>query len=1858
MSYLSPEIGENLTVRITKIHPDHGLFVMTPNGYSGLIRPRDVAWNNQARIIASLSEGDMFEAKVMNILPDGKICFSRRVLLQNLQDLEIGKILTGIVDEILDFKLLIRFDGFVAVLSKKELSSAFYRIGDEITATVIDKTTDDKGRVNVKLSVIPFHSYFSKQHTEGDKVSVCYVRKAKRGDDSYAVVSIEGLFNVDIPDNKIIEPIKSSFAFDLLEEGEELEFVYTGLSESKGTIQLDMRPILKERDQEKISKLREQLSEGDIVYAEVKKVGRRDAKIQIEGTDFTLSISRDELSPNKVFRASDEVFVGERIKVAYIGAGEDGSLQFSRRFFVKDKYDEKLYDMALQEILATMDIHTTRFVGKVISINGSYFLSELMTITSSYSAEDGKLLIDPVNGKSVLVILGNRLRNLVEENQYYAVDIELADKERRLEDGTPYMFHITSPNIKLCQNPYKETVQLSFKQHTSPNTNAGMARLLGEVGQNLYTTKKRMFFELLQNADDAAPVNGVKVKLQLDGEYFVLTHDGYPFNKHDFTSITSAARSTKSSNKKKTGYKGIGFKSVFTNSTSVYIKSGGFYFAFDKELDIYNHFDDFYFQANEMENDHLQQVTFLKKFAPFRSNFGGVKDIPWQLLPVWTNGPSIGQKDTIFFQKENVAIALHMDRGTLSEYNQAIDEVFSEPRFMLFLRNTNRIQLMRGNSILTIQKNSSEDGKYISLVNSFKEEKRSENFKVYTLDCIQVNDEAFVAAGVFIQRKEKINSRGDKENYFAKVDINGQELSEVQEVPDRITSATETSLSLAVFLDENGHIQTVGKNELSFYAFLPMNEQRFKFPFFINADFIPKSDREGVQSDNPWNYFLFYNIGKAIVSMVVENASIEEKEYLNLLPSKEFETSSQDTSLLADSFNRGYKQALGATKFILNDIGTLAGSSEIIVDESKLSEYVGYDDYYSILGTTKRLPHSLIDSKILSHPIFGVEKTSISYVVDIINNNSGRILSWIKSATEEKRNKFFEWLTKDKATTPLITTIPTLKYGDTWISYTKASNTDKYVLTTVKLSPVVGILKKMGFVCSESVLDNHTLCKYLRKQEEKKLYSAIASSDMSTLDFQDRLALFNCAGGFDGIGDDTLAKWPVFKNFSGSFAPLNRLFSYNESCPEWLRDYMIMSGENHKDLNRFLVKEENVYTSIIEPYIDDILSKTDVLTVYNRFIQSWRQALTSSLIKKNVPGIISVIERSDDATKLIYIKSLSSLNLNTQSTYQQDSLEYRIIKLAALNDQSITAIRAIITVNGVKLKAINIKDQVSITYNGVSHSFMITEIVPAYSSPVSISTLASQFNSIDKASEIFAVEEMPASEAMTRIIQYFNNNPRTRFQLCPKQFCFMMLYRKSSGYSCFGSSLGQHFSMSSESFFKSVLDYCYSTGIGSILNEFLKDPYVQYPYDKNVGKFFDADEYTLISERAPSVITSWADTPEKKSFIIQLGFHNAESQEILRRKSFKQDKLENVWNLTDTSIIHSFLEWVRNTFTLPVTATNQVKILEDLFQTIRLSGKYVEQDFVGAKEWTNDLYLKWKRGKDYSIYVLDGELPYRGIYKESYLFKTFVGEFVYFSESKKLFISSNREPEVVLADVYSKQGNPFTKDDWSSIFLVSTSIVNEKDEIIAELQQRIEELSRKRRSDNEAEVEEHGKDTEKDNTDERSRYEINRDARIAAKEFLDCLSDYDCSEWNPEEGRHIIKDIIKYKGKPITVAVLSSRSRKLYLHPRAFAELMEDPDNLLLNYGYDNKIHSLSFDDIFTDNPNVNLIFDTDIVSPKEIASLANMYMYSKKTCFVVENPKYSQSDIIKSFGLNEKKQDGSVMLGLSDEDIFNFGND
>lgn len=78
-----------------------------------------------------------------------------------------------------------------------------------------------------------------------------------------------------------------------------------------------MRPIEAEEKKARVDWLRSQLNKGDIIDAIVKNINNKFATIDIGNTGILGSIYRDELSPNKVIRASDEVFQ-ENMSVLHI----------------------------------------------------------------------------------------------------------------------------------------------------------------------------------------------------------------------------------------------------------------------------------------------------------------------------------------------------------------------------------------------------------------------------------------------------------------------------------------------------------------------------------------------------------------------------------------------------------------------------------------------------------------------------------------------------------------------------------------------------------------------------------------------------------------------------------------------------------------------------------------------------------------------------------------------------------------------------------------------------------------------------------------------------------------------------------------------------------------------------------------------------------------------------------------------------------------------------------------------------------------------------------------------------------------------------------------------------------------------------------------------------------------------------------------------------------------------------------------------------------------------------------------------------------------------------------------------------
>lgn len=731
---------------------------------------------------------------------------------------------------------------------------------------------------------------------------------------------------------------------------------------------------------------------GTIFEVEVDQV--QSSKVIIKIGDIHGIINKEDTNWNDIGRLEDLLFEGEIVKAVYLKY-ENSKLFFSLKLLNEKPYDEKLYNLSLSDLLKYAGHKSNVFIGQAKRYHYGLFIENL------YSASDsqrGKLLIDPVYGYNLRAIVPNAKFN-VEEHKYYKIKLRLAPKNKRLERNQ--LFQFAAINIEETENPYKTDVNLTFEKFTSPAGNVATAHLLAEVGKNMYSSKDRMFFELIQNADDAAAANGVLVNVKTLGDYLMVFHNGYSFDKDDFEAITSAANGTKKANENKTGYKGIGFKSVFTDSEKVFIKTGGYQFKFDKNDERFTDFDSFYFHVNRLQTEKQQQF-FLRKYNSERTRFKGVTDIPWQLEPIWIDiFPTELGEDFIL---SNVGIALklgeHKIKGN-NGYEKAITDIICNPHFMLFLRNTKRIDF-NGLSVSKTNQNG-----IITLKNSF-DINRIEYFKREDFE-IDVNNEVFEENGIdiriVIEDQDDVSGKIIEAKF---VDTNNQELDNI---PKKIAINNSTIISFAIPIGEDKTLKPNTKcDEISMFAFLPTLVKDFRFPFYINANFILDPPRQRILGDNPWNFYLMQTIAKQLVQWSASLNEQKDRNALNVLIPRYFEENSTDTKQLAEHFNTSYKSALKSEAFILNHKGELARQDEIIIDETGLSEIIGADLFCQLLNTNKCLPSNKIDSKILEEEIFeNIELLRFADVVETITDN-GIFNEWFIAASDEQKQLLYKWI--------------------------------------------------------------------------------------------------------------------------------------------------------------------------------------------------------------------------------------------------------------------------------------------------------------------------------------------------------------------------------------------------------------------------------------------------------------------------------------------------------------------------------------------------------------------------------------------------------------------------------------------------------------------------------------------------------------------------------------------------------------------------------------------------------------------------------------------------------------------------------
>lgn len=1653
---------------------------------------------------------------------------------------------------------------------------------------------------------------------------------------------------------------------DGLFSGTKYDFVLVAVEKIRSDGMLLLCDVSYWMKQQSINEFKERYEPGTIFPCEVKKVSSSRAIILVDNT-IEGTITKELLGWNAINKVSDVLYEGEPINAVYVGE-ENGRLLFGMKFLQEKPYDEALYDLSLEDLLKHIGHCGTEFIGECQKHGDYLFLENLY---SANSGEEGKILVDPKYGYNLRAIIVSKNCG-VAEGGFYKFHLVLLSKDARLERNQ--LFQFKAEGIQpVPRNPFSDDVLKAFKKNISPATNITAAHLLAEVGKNMYSSKDRMFFELVQNADDASSETGVSVSVKTEGDYLTVVHNGFSFDREDFEAITSAANGTKKANENKTGYKGIGFKSVFTDSEEVLIRTGGYQFKYQKTHPVFSDFEKFYFFVNELSKDE-QKARFLERFSSERARFAGVNDIPWQLEPIWVkreNFPAI----SAFKSNANVAIALKFGDDKIEGekgYRRAIEDVIDNPKFMLFLRNTNRIDFNERTASKGI------DGNRIILKNSFGSV-RLEIFerKDFSVDS---SDQALFAKGFDLKRKIENEENGK----IIEASFVNSRNQEYENIPKKLAISQSTGISFAVRCsnDEGGHINPDTEcSGISMFAFLPTLVKEFKFPFYINANFVLDPPRQHILSDNPWNCFLMGEIGELVVRWCAELSEQGETAALNVLPAELFNESESDIAELAEAFNSRYKKALGEIPFVLCSDSLLHSLNDVLIDKTGLSKIIGQVTFCRALDSTKHLPSTSIDCSILDKELFStVEKVEIKQLASAASTTT-ELNTWYSTAPEDSKAAFLTWL--DKHSSDLSAIIPSLrlfKVGHAMCAANELTIESGKLVCTESILPIKDVFEKLGFSCSEAIKSDSSLWPFAPKQSGKKVYEALAAKDnLSTLSTDEKLLLVKHLADLENVGEAAISSLSMFKNLKGEVHRMDEMMSFIENAPEWLKPFVVSKEENSSDIQKYLVAFDSAFEKLILPKLSSV--EADIKTIYEYF--RWSDARLSKEVidllftSDKFASFIDVVQDLDKDTREYYLQKDWRLDLSIDKKYSKESAEYKMLTLAinTLDDPSVVSSRVFV---GEKcLKEYSVKDNVSCTFtsNGASLSvdFSLSHLLPDYENQSGkIEDVKSLFESSLAWDKLVKSEQKKADWVEGELnkklgIVHASYADWVTGAGNAQQYLFSVYRRRLSWTTVKGFTIDLE--KESDSFVNEMMDFIFANRLAISTSPFTSKINKYFS-----GKYFDND-YIFQNEQLLPILEKWADSEDKKRFLVNNGVRTVNDEAILFRKAFINDEdYPGFESLSDTDRKEA-IEFLVGTdiVTWPVYGDNQWKYLDQILgmrysplkESIELSE--LEQHSI---EMNLPSYLTWVESNNPSIYLYDGKMPKQINYDSSEtILARFSGDDYYYDTSnRKLYVDKNEDVEELLFDLSRGSKVPFNLDDYKAVFRVGmTSVSNEE---IEQTQKRIEslttELSEKEQLlmryrqrfgdlDESPAVPPQSSDSpgenvviRKGNSEGLSISEMAA-AQLEAQRFIMQTQ----PQWQfPEHYGEVDDDgepyhfstaeIIDENGTPTSIVLksLKAEGEPLKINTFEWSSISKDKARIFVYTGDD--IKEIDVKDLVSNQPTVNISFSTENLDIEErIAAFADSLRYFKELHFDFDSFNLSRQakSLSGMYNINDRRQ-------------------
>lgn len=204
--------------------------------------------------------------------------------------------------------------------------------------------------------------------------------------------------------------------------------------------------------------------------------------------------------------------------------------------------------------------------------------------------------------------------------------------------------------------------QLCQKNGGNSDKDVTIANALTRDIQTSFTSPGCFINELMQNADDQATDNSSEISFSLHGKELIVYHNGKPFDRNDVEGISSYGNTDdnrKKDDKEKSGFKDIGFKSVFRIAYRVDIWSQDWHFRFDEK----------------------------------NPKWGGDRSYPWQIAPIWTekNELSLAAQESVSIERRTTFIFQLREGNSVKE---GLERLKLRPEHILFLKKIRKVEIL------------------------------------------------------------------------------------------------------------------------------------------------------------------------------------------------------------------------------------------------------------------------------------------------------------------------------------------------------------------------------------------------------------------------------------------------------------------------------------------------------------------------------------------------------------------------------------------------------------------------------------------------------------------------------------------------------------------------------------------------------------------------------------------------------------------------------------------------------------------------------------------------------------------------------------------------------------------------------------------------------------------------------------------------------------------------------------------------------------------------------------------------------------------------------------------------------------